>query len=342
MKISDFDYQLPPELIAQVPVEPREQSRLMVLNRSDGSIEHRHFYDIADYLDSGDTVVLNDSRVIPARILGRKNDDGAKIEMLLLRRSGSNAWETLVRPGKKAVQGTRIKIAGKVKADDVEIDAEVLEKGRDGVRVIRFSDEGPLEQLGQVPLPPYIHTPLADPERYQTVYAKADGSAAAPTAGLHFTHRLLDALQKKAVRLAFITLHIGLDTFRPVRVTDPSQHSIHKEYGILTQEVADLLNQTKKQGKRIVAVGTSTVRLLEATAQSGDIRPSAGWVDLFILPGYRFQATDVMVTNFHLPRSTLLMLVSAFAGRDYILRAYEEAKTLNYRFYSLGDAMLIL
>jgi len=342
MKTSNFDYQLPSELIAQIPSEPRDHSRLMVLRRNDGSIEHRHFYEIIDYLQSGDTMVFNDSRVIPARIIGQKRDSQTKVEILLLRRLDNNIWETLVRPGKKVTPGTEIIIAGAPNAIEEGMNAEVLEQGEGGIRIIRFSDDSLLEKFGQVPLPPYISNPLADTERYQTIYAQTNGSVAAPTAGLHFTSRLLDKLRKKSVRLAFVTLHIGLDTFRPVRVEDPNRHLIHKEYGELNSEVATLINQTREQGKHVIAVGTSTVRLLEAATQTGTIQPFAGWVDLLILPGYKFRAVDVMVTNFHLPRSTLLMLVSAFAGRDFILQAYEQAKSLNYRFYSFGDAMLIL
>ena len=341
MKTSDFDYHLPPELIAQTPVEPRDQSRLMILRRSDGSVGHHYFYEIASYLHSGDTVVLNNSRVIPARILGQKSDSGTKVEILLLRRVDNSLWEILIRPGRKVGIGTKIRITNEVAGTVQEIIAEVIERGEGGTRIIRLSEEGLLEKFGQVPLPPYIHTPLAEPERYQTVYAEIDGSVAAPTAGLHFTPKLLNELQKKGVRLAFVTLHIGLDTFRPVRVDNPNQHKIHKEYGELSSEVAAMLRQTKRQGKKIIAVGTSTVRLLEAAAQSGTVQPFAGWVDLFILPGYKFHVTDAMVSNFHLPRSTLLMLVSAFAGRDFILRAYEQAKSLGYGFYSFGDAMLI-
>jgi S-adenosylmethionine:tRNA ribosyltransferase-isomerase len=342
MKTSDFDYHLPSELIAQSPVEPRDQSRLMILHRSDGSVGHHHFYEIASYLNSGDTVVFNNSRVIPARVLGQKSDSSTKVEILLLRRVGNSLWEILVRPGKKVGIGAKIRIANEVSGTVQEIMAEVIGCGEGGTRIIHLSDEGLLQSFGQVPLPPYIHTPLSQPERYQTVYAEIDGSVAAPTAGLHFTPKLLEELQRKGVRLAFVTLHIGLDTFRPVRVDDPTQHEIHKEYGKLSSEVAATLRQTKRQGKKIIAVGTSTVRLLEAAAQSGVIRSFAGWVDLFILPGYKFRVTDAMVSNFHLPRSTLLMLVSAFAGRDFILRAYEQAKNLGYGFYSFGDAMLIL
>ena len=342
MKTSDFDYHLPSELIAQTPVEPRDQSRLMVLRRSDSSVGHHYFYEIANYFQSGDTVVFNNSRVIPARVLGQKSDSSTKVEILLLRCLDSNLWEILIRPGRKVGIGTKIRIANEASSTVQEIIAEVIERGEGGTRIIRLSGEGLLEEFGQVPLPPYIHTPLSKPERYQTVYAEIDGSVAAPTAGLHFTPKLLNGLQKKGIQLAFVTLHIGLDTFRPVRVADPSQHKIHKEYGELRPEVAAMLSETKRQGKRIIAVGTSTVRLLEAAAQSGTIRPFVGWVDLFILPGYKFRVTDAMVSNFHLPRSTLLMLVSAFADRDFILRAYEQAKNLSYGFYSFGDAMLIL
>jgi S-adenosylmethionine:tRNA ribosyltransferase-isomerase len=342
MKTCDFDYHLPPELIAQIPLEPRDQSRLMVLRRNDRSIEHRHFYEIIDYLQSGDTMVFNDSRVIPARLMGQKSNSQTKVEILLLRRLDNNIWETLVRPGRKVTPGTQIRIADASHVAVEEMNAEVLEQGESGIRIIRFSDDSLLEKFGQVPLPPYISTPLADAERYQTIYAQTNGSVAAPTAGLHFTSGLLDKLREKGVRLAFVTLHIGLDTFRPVRVEDPSRHVIHKEYGELSSEVANLLTETKEHGKQVVAVGTSTVRLLEAATQTGTIQPFAGWVDLLILPGYKFHATEVMVTNFHLPRSTLLMLVSAFAGKDFILQAYEQAKGLDYRFYSFGDAMLIL
>jgi S-adenosylmethionine:tRNA ribosyltransferase-isomerase len=342
MKTSDFDYQLPPELIAQTPIEPRDRSRLMVLSRNDGSIEHRSFYDIIDYLQKGDTIVFNNSRVIPARLTGQKLDSQTKVEILLLRRLGNNIWETLVRPARRLTPGTKIRIGGAPMTSGMEMKAEVLEQGEGGIRTIRFSDDSLLEKFGQVPLPPYIAAPLADAGRYQTIYAQINGSVAAPTAGLHFTSGLMNKLQKKGVHLAFITLHIGLDTFQPVRVEDPSQHPIHKEYGELSSEVAALINQTKKQGKKLIAVGTSTVRLLEAASRTGEVQPLTGWVDLFILPGYKFNITDIMLTNFHLPRSTLLMLVSAFAGKDFILQTYEKAKSLNYRFYSFGDAMLIL
>jgi len=314
----------------------------MILHRSDGTVEHRYFYDIVDYVESGDLLVLNNSRVIPARIMGRKDDSQMKAEILLLRRLESNVWEALVRPGRKIAVGTKIVLADTQHAGGKEVKAEVLELQRDGIRTIRFSDDSLIQKAGQIPLPPYIHTSLADAERYQTIYAQASGSVAAPTAGLHFTSELMDKLRKKGVRLAFVTLHIGLDTFRPVRVEDPSRHTIHKEYGRLTSEVAAMVNETKKHGKKVIAVGTSTVRLLEAAARNGRIHPFEGWVELFIIPEYNFCVTDVMVTNFHLPRSTLLILVSAFAGRDFILRVYEQARDLKYRFYSFGDAMLIL
>jgi S-adenosylmethionine:tRNA ribosyltransferase-isomerase len=341
MKTSDFDYHLPPELIAQTPVEPRDTSRLMILHRSSFSLQHHYFNDIVNYLQSGDTLVFNNSRVIPARLLGQKSDSGTSVEILLLRRLDDNVWETLVRPSKKVGVGSRINVTSKSGDTNKGMTVEVLERGEGGIRVVRVSDEGLLEQLGEVPLPPYIHAPLAEPERYQTLYAKVKGSVAAPTAGLHFTPRLLCDLQQKGVRFSFVTLHIGLDTFRPVRVDDPGQHPIHKEYGELDPEAATLLNQTRKEGKRIIAVGTSTVRLIEAATEAGAIQPLTGWVDLFILPGYQFRTTDAVITNFHLPRSTLLMLVSAFAGRNFVLQAYEQAKSIGYRFYSFGDCMVI-
>ena len=313
----------------------------MVLHRSSSSIEHHCFREVVDYLQSGDTLVFNNSRVIPARLLGQKSDSAASVDLLLLRRLDNNVWETLVRPGKKVGVGSRINVTNKSGDTNKGITVEVLERGEGGIRVVRVSDEGLLEQLGEVPLPPYIHAPLAEPERYQTVYAKTKGSVAAPTAGLHFTPRLLDELQQRGVRFGFVTLHISLDTFRPVRLDDPRHHPIHKEYGELGPEVATLLNQTRKEGKRIIAVGTSTVRLIEAATQAEAIQPFTGWIDLFILPGYRFRTTDAVITNFHLPRSTLLMLVSAFAGSDFILQAYEQAKSLGYRFYSFGDCMVI-
>jgi S-adenosylmethionine:tRNA ribosyltransferase-isomerase len=345
MKTSDFDYHLPSGLIAQTPIEPRDHSQLMVLNRSRNSIEHRRFFEIVDYLRAGDVLVFNDSRVIPARISGKKADTGGKVELLLLRQLDTSVWEALVKPGKRADIGTRLEITGDSTTGSVKVWAEITKLGEEGVKVVRFSDEKLLLQLGKVPLPPYIHTPLEDTERYQTVYARAMGSAAAPTAGLHFTPELLGRIEGKGVRRLFVTLHIGLDTFRPVREEDPLKHPIHKEYGILTQEVATELSKAKREGRRVICAGTTTVRIIEQAAQASQtshIEPFEGWVSLLALPGYQFRMVNAMITNFHLPRSTLLMLVAAFAGRDYILRAYEEAIARKYHFYSFGDAMLIL
>jgi len=348
MKTSDFDYTLPPELIAQTPVEPRDQARLMVLNHNDGSIKHHRFFEIADYLKAGDVLVLNDSRVIPARLSGKKADSGSRLEILLLRRLSPNVWETLVRPGKRVKVGTKIEITGDSvsgERQDFGITAEAVGLAEGGTRVISFSDETRLPKLGRIPLPPYIHLPLTNRERYQTVYAKVDGSVAAPTAGLHFTPELIDQIEDKGIRCLFVTLHIGLDTFRPVREDDPLQHPIHQEYGGLSQEVANELSQAKAEERRIICVGTTTVRLVEAVAQASrptQMLPFAGWVRLFIVPGYQFRMVDALITNFHLPRTTLLMLVSAFTGKDFIERAYREAIAQQYRFYSFGDAMLVL
>jgi len=339
VKTSDFSYNLPPELIAQTPLEPRDSSRLMVLNRSDGSIKHHRFFEIVDYLQAGDVLVLNNSRVIPARLVGRRVNTGGRLEILLLNQLEWGVWEALVK-GKRVGVGTKVEIEGESKA---AVLAEIIRVGEDGIKVVRFSDEAPLPQLGMIPLPPYIHRPLPDPERYQTVYAQTLGSVAAPTAGLHFTQELLNKIGQKGIHLLFVTLHVGLDTFRPVREDDPLQHPIHKEYGRLSAEVARQLSQAKREGRRVICVGTTTVRLLEAAAQaSKTLEPFDGWVNLFALPGYQFRLVDCLITNFHLPRSTLLMLVAAFAGRDFILRAYEEAIAQRYRFYSFGDAMLVL
>ena len=339
MRTSDFDYELPLERIAQTAVEPRDHSRLMVLSRKDGNMEHRHFYEVGDYLRSGDVLVCNDSRVIPARLLGRKVGGGAKVELLLLRRLELGVWEALARPGRRLKVGTRVELG-----EGPVIEAQVIEKKETGTVVVSFPDEEALAKAGAVPLPPYIHTPLTNPERYQTVYAQEKGSVAAPTAGLHFTPELMDKLQGKGVRFVFVTLHLGLDSFRPVQVDDPGEHVIHKEYGELTPEVARELNQAKAEGRRVICVGTSAVRMLEHAAGGNEdgVKPFTGWVDLFIWPGHRFKMVDALITNFHLPRSTLLMLVSAFAGRELILQAYLEAMNLNYRFYSFGDAMLII
>jgi len=339
MKTSDFDYELPLERIAQTAAEPRDHSRLMVLSRKDGNMEHRYFYEVGDYLRSGDVLVCNDSRVIPARLLGRKVDGGAKVELLLLRRLERGVWETLARPGRRLKAGARVELG-----EGSIIEAQVIEKKETGTVIVSFPDEEALEKAGTVPLPPYIHTPLTNPERYQTVYAQEKGSVAAPTAGLHFTPELMNSLHGKGVRFVFVTLHLGLDSFRPVQVDNLAEHVIHKEYGELTPEVAGELNQAKAEGRRVICVGTSAVRMLECAAQGseGGVKPFTGWVDLFIRPGHRFKMVDALITNFHLPRSTLLMLVSAFAGRELILQSYREAMRLGYRFYSFGDAMLII
>ncbi|MGD9117268.1 MAG: tRNA preQ1(34) S-adenosylmethionine ribosyltransferase-isomerase QueA [Dehalococcoidia bacterium] len=341
MKTSDFDYQLPPELIAQTPIEPRDSSRLMVLNRTGGSVEHRHFSDIVDYLKAGDVLVFNDSRVIPARLKGRKAETGGKVELLLLRRLDNAVWEVLLKPAKRVAIGARLEIGDS--ADSIS--AEIIEEGEGGIKVIRFPQEMLLPKLGKIPLPPYIRTPLENAERYQTVYARAPGSVAAPTAGLHFTPQMLEKLEQSGIELLFVTLHVGLDTFRPVREEDPLEHRIHEEYGIVTEEVAHRLNKARGEGRRVICVGTTTVRIIEEAARAAresNIDPFKGGVSLFILPGYEFRLVDALITNFHLPRSTLLMLVAAFAGKDFILSAYEEAIARKYRFYSFGDAMLIL
>ncbi|MFC1981293.1 tRNA preQ1(34) S-adenosylmethionine ribosyltransferase-isomerase QueA [Chloroflexota bacterium] len=348
MKTADFDYSLPPELIAQSPVEPRDHSRLMVLNRHDGSIGHGQFSGIVDYLQDGDILIFNDSRVIPARLLGRTVDSGGRVEILLLRRLETNVWEALVKRGKRLRTGTGIEIMNDAVGGSpggAVVLAEVIEDRAGGIKVIGFSDETMLLELGRVPLPPYIHIPLANPERYQTVYARVAGSVAAPTAGLHFTPRLLSAIEQKGAHCLFVTLHIGLDTFRPVMEDDPFQHPVYREYGVLSDEVASQLSQARREGRRIICVGTTAVRIVEQVAQNNDprqLQPFEGWVSLFILPGYRFCMVDALITNFHLPRSTLLMLVSAFAGKELIDRVYREAIAQRYRFYSFGDAMLVL
>jgi len=341
MKTSDFDYILPPEYIAQTPIEPRDHSKLLVMNKADGAIEHKHFCDLPDYLKRGDVLVFNESRVIPARLMGRKSGGGGKVEILLLHTSGPGLWETLVKPGQRVREGTIIEIG----SGDTSVTAEVVTRGQGGIRTVRFSDEAKLNQLGIVPLPPYIHTPVEDPERYQTVYARVAGSVAAPTAGLHFTPELLAKIQRKGVDLAFVTLHVGLDSFRPVKVDDPCSHVMHKEYGEVSTEVAEQLNQAKADGRRIICVGTTSVRLLESAARISDkgvLTEFADWTGLFILPGYDFAVPDALITNFHLPKSTLLMLVCAYAGTDKIKAAYTKAIEHSYRFYSFGDAMLIV
>lgn len=341
MKLSDFDYTLPEELIAQHPVEPRDASRLMVVPRSGGAFEHRHFRDLPEYLRPGDALVLNETRVMPARLMGHREVTGGGIEVLLLKRLDRDRWETLVKPGRKARPGQRI-IFG-----DGSLVGTVLETTEVGGRVIEFSYDGVFEEvldrLGQMPLPPYIHERLENPERYQTVYAKELGSAAAPTAGLHFTPELLERISAMGVHVEKILLHVGLGTFRPVQVEDVERHKMHSEFYTVSPETAARLNQVRAEGGRIIAVGTTSVRTLETvTTEDGVVQPGQGWTDIFIYPGYRFKAVDAMVTNFHLPKSTLVMLVSAFAGRERILNAYAEAVRLRYRFFSFGDAMLIL
>ncbi len=340
MKTSDFYYDLPQELIAQDPLTDRSGSRLMVLNRADGSISHHIFREITDYLNPGDCLVINDTKVIPARLFGIKKDTGAHIEVLLLKRHEGDVWETLVRPGKKARPGARISFGEGL------LEAEVLEVVDDGNRLIRFDYEGIfeeiLDQLGEMPLPPYITHKLQDKNRYQTVYAVHEGSAAAPTAGLHFTPELLAAIEAKGVHIARVTLHVGLGTFRPVKVEDVTQHHMHSEYYQVSEEAADMINRTRDAGGRIIAVGTTSTRTLESVAdENGHVHACGGWTEIFIYPGYRFKCIDALITNFHLPESTLLMLVSALAGKENIMNAYKTAVTEKYRFFSFGDAMFI-
>ena len=340
MKTSDFYYDLPKELIAQDPLEDRSSSRLLHLSMKDGSIEHRHFTDILEYLHEGDCLVVNDTRVIPARLYGHKEETGALIEILLLKRKENDTWECLVKPGKKARPGARITFG------DGILKGEILDIVDEGNRLIRFEYDGIfeeiLDQLGEMPLPPYITHKLKDKNRYQTVYAKNDGSAAAPTAGLHFTEDLLKKVEEKGVKIAHVTLHVGLGTFRPVKVDDVEQHHMHSEFYVVEEDQAKLINETKKQGGRVISVGTTSCRTLEsATGDDGILRTGSGWTDIFIYPGYQFKMIDGLITNFHLPESTLLMLVSALAGKDRIMAAYEEAVKQRYRFFSFGDAMLI-
>ena len=345
MCTSDFDYHLPPRLIAQDPAEPRDSSRLLVLRRDTGSIEHRYFHDLPDYLVEGDVLVLNDSRVIPARVLGHRQDTGGKVELLLLHRLGDGLWRALGKPGRAMRPGIKLVLESDGNA---EVTGEVVEASEGGFRTVRLSNEEAVLAAGHTPIPPYIRKLPQDPERYQTIYARAEGSAAAPTAGLHFTPELLDRLTRKGVRLVYVTLHAGADTFRPVRSDTPSSHQMHGEYFVLGEQAAGELNAARREGRRIVAVGTTSVRLLEQVglaAQrdgSGVVQPTEGWAGLYILPGHQFHLVDAMITNFHLPRTTLLMLVSAFAGRDLVLHAYEEAIRREYRFYSFGDAMLLI
>ena len=343
MRTADFDYTLPPELIAQTPVEPRDRSRLLVLDRATGAITHRdHFTSIADYLRRGDLLVLNDTRVLPARLRGIAVPQGADVELLLLRRLGPGVWRCMGRPGRRLRPGAHLRFEGNGEV----LEARVLEVDAEGYRVVQLDGEEKLALAGEAPLPPYIHTPLADPERYQTVYAREPGSAAAPTAGLHFTPALLERLAVQGVESAYVTLHIGPGTFRPVRAEDPRQHVLDAEFFELGPEAAAAINDAKAQGRRVVCVGTTAVRLLETVAArlppGASLAPCTGWADLLVLPGHDFRVPDALVTNFHLPRSTLLMLVSAFAGREPVLRAYREAVERGYRFASLGDCTLIV
>jgi len=342
MQLSDFDYHLPPGLIAQHPIAERDHSRLMVVDRRRQSIEHRHFFEISQYLAPGDTLVLNDSRVIPARLNGVIEGSGRRAEVLLLKRLDGGAWEALARPGRRLMPGSRVTVPGVKPGVEGELTVSILSTGEGGLRTVSLGGNAVPDGYGTMPLPPYIHARLDDDERYQTVYSRPEGSAAAPTAGLHFTPGLLDGLKLKGINTTFVTLHVGLDTFQPVRAEDPSRHHIHTEYGQVSRETADLVNDTRSRGKRVIAVGTTSVRLIEDASREGRTASFAGQVGLFILPGYRFQVTDAMITNFHLPRSTLLMMVSAFAGREFILDCYETAKREGYRFFSFGDAMLIL
>jgi len=339
MQLSDFDYYLPEELIAQHPCEPRDHSRLLVLNRKSDQLEDRHFYDVPNYLQPGDTLVFNDTKVIPARLIGAKSETGGKVEVFLLNRKSGNEWEALVKPGKRARPGTIIEFSK-------DLSCEVLATTEFGGRVVRFIYSGIFEEildrLGETPLPPYITERLADKDRYQTVYARERGSSAAPTAGLHFTSSLMEEIRKSGVNLAFVTLHVGLGTFRPVNVENITEHVMHREYYSVSPETAELINNTKKLGHRVIAVGTTAIRTLETAGASGAVEAKSGWTDIFIYPGYEFKIVDALITNFHLPKSTLLMLISAFAGRENILSAYQEAIARRYRFFSFGDAMLIV
>ena len=340
MKTSDFYFDLPQELIAQDPLEDRSSSRLLVLDRETGKTEHHVFKDVIDYLNPGDCLVVNNTKVIPARLFGSKEGTEAKIEILLLKRKENDVWETLVKPGKKAKPGTRISFG------DGLLTGEVIDVVEEGNRLIKFTYDGIfeeiLDQLGQMPLPPYITHQLKDKNRYQTVYAKHDGSAAAPTAGLHFTPELLEAIKAKGVNIAHVTLHVGLGTFRPVKVEDVTNHHMHSEFYIVEEDQAKLINETKQRGGKIISVGTTSCRTLEsATDDQGILQAGSGWTDIFIYPGYKFKMIDRLITNFHLPESTLLMLVSALAGKDKIMAAYEEAVKERYRFFSFGDAMLL-
>lgn len=340
MKTEDFDYELPEHLIAQTPIQKRDTSRMMVLDKKTGEIEHRHFHDIVDYLGENDVLVLNDTKVMPARIYGVKEETNAAIELLLLKEMENDTWECLTKPAK------RVKVGSVISFGDGRLKALCIEEKEEGIRVFKLDYEGILyeilDSLGEMPLPPYIHEKLQDKDRYQTVYAKNVGSAAAPTAGLHFTKELLEELKKKGVTILYITLHVGLGTFRPVNVEDVTKHKMHSEFYAMSKEVADTLNQAKKDGKRIISVGTTSTRTLETIVNKyGKFEECSGWTDIFIYPGYTFKAIASLITNFHLPKSTLIMLVSALAGKEHILNAYHEAVKEEYRFFSFGDSMFI-
>ncbi len=340
MKTSDFYYDLPQELIAQTPIEKRDTSRLMTLNRATGEVGHHHFYELPDFLRPGDCLILNDSRVLPARLLGQRLPGGGACEVLLLTDKGDKTWECLVRPGRKMRTGAKLSFG------NGELTAEVVGEVEGGNRLVRFDYEGifleVLEHLGKMPLPPYIKEELQDKERYQTVYSKVLGSAAAPTAGLHFTPELLEKIAARGVGVGYVTLHVGLGTFRPVKEEEITDHEMHSEFCTIPPETAELINRTKKSGGRVICVGTTSCRTLESwAAEDGHMEPKSGWTNIYIYPGYRFKVMDGLVTNFHLPESTLIMLVSAFAGREHVLAAYEEAVKERYRFFSFGDAMFI-
>ena len=340
MKKSDFYYDLPDELIAQEPLKDRSSSRLMLLNKTTGETEHKHFRDILDLLNAGDTLILNDTKVIPARLYGKREDTGSPIEFLLLNKKSLTDWEVILKPGKRAKPGHRFVFG------NGELKAEVLDIVNEGNRLVRFEYEGVFEdilnKLGEMPLPHYITHKLEDPNRYQTVYAKHNGSAAAPTAGLHFTRELLDKIKEKGVNIGYVTLHVGLGTFRPVKADEITDHKMHSEFYIITDEVADLVNKTKENGKRVISVGTTATRVLETVGANGlPLKADSGWTDIFIYPGKKFNVIDALITNFHLPESTLIMLVSALAGRENVLNAYNEAVKEKYRFFSFGDAMFI-
>ena len=339
MRTDDFDYYLPQELIAQTPLEKRDTSRMMVLDKTSGNYEDKHFTDLIDYLNEGDTIVLNDTKVLPARLIGNKSDTNAVIELLLLKELDNNNWECLTRPAKRVKKGTIVNFSDKLKA-------LCIEEGNDGLRVFKLIYSGILleilDELGEMPLPPYIKEKLSDKNRYQTVYARQVGSAAAPTAGLHFTKEYIEKIKAKGVNVAFVTLHVGLGTFRPVVESDISKHEMHEEYYELSEEVANLLNETRKNGKKIIAVGTTSTRTLESVANDeGFFEAKKGLTKIFIYPGYKFKAIDALLTNFHLPKSTLIMLISALAGKENVLKAYKHAVEERYRFFSFGDCMFI-